>query len=199
MTAAIIFDLLRLASEQFWLFGPALAALYCQQKLSPVLGETLSASVCATGATYAGMNATPLFMLFGTVLGIAVGILGWLTVASIIFFTNERLVKESISNVFWIAGSLLVTETPIVGSLPALSVTVYKLYSAQIKKEKELAQNHLNQQAQEAKEARSERVVSILQAKRTQLLAKTQQEQALQEEVVAQTEEEIPDNRRAAA
>lgn len=192
MSAAGIFDLLRLACGYFWLFGPAFAAIYCQQKLSGILGETLSASVCATGATYLGVKAVPIFIMFGTVLSIAIGIFGWLTVASIIFFTNERLIKEGTSNVFWLAGSLLVSEIPIVGSLPALSGTVYKLYSAQIKKEKELKQAYLAQQAQEAKEVRSQKVVNIFQAKRMQALVNARQEEALLEQAAMQTEEEIP-------
>lgn len=196
VSVSVIFDALRIASGALWLFGPAVAAVYCQQKLSGSLGETISAAVCATGATTLGTVASPAFMLFGTVLAMIVGIFGWLIVMAIIIFTNERLVKENLSHVFWLAGSLLVSEIPLLGSIPALTATVIKLYSAQIKRDKELLRAYATSSAVSQQEEQDQRDAVVFQIQQTRAQASREETYARQEKEAA---EEIPDEMRRAA
>ena len=195
VSVSVIFDALRFACEQFWLFGPALAAIYCHQQLSGTLGETIAGAVCATGATALGANASPAFMLFGTVLAMVVGIFGWLVVAAIVVFTNERLLSVNINNVFWLAGSLLVSEIPFIGSVPALTATVIKLYSAQINRDKEILRAYKANAAVTEQEDRDQRTALLLQMQNARA-------QKISEETYDNMEEgdteEIPDTSRRA-
>ncbi|MDO8742276.1 MAG: hypothetical protein Q7J45_01900 [bacterium] len=196
VSVSAIFDTLRIACGFLWLFGPALAGIYCQQKLGGALGETIATAVCATGATTLGVTASPVFMLFGTVLAIAMGIFGWLIVIAIIIFTNERLMKENFSHVFWLAGSLLVSEIPIIGSIPALTATVIKLYSDQIKRDKEMLQTYEADIVAAKQEERDQHTALLFQMQN----ARTQEAQEAAYEKQAEKEaEEIPDEMRMAA
>lgn len=192
LSVAVTFDILRFASAQLWLFGPALAGLYCQQKLVGTLGETISTAVCATGASFLGVEASPTFMTLGVVLAMAVGILGWLTVGALVIFTNERLIRESVQNTYWLAGGLLVSEIPFIDSLPALTATVLKLYSSQIKRDAQILRAYKAEKASREREEREGRIAAILQARQAALLS--EQETAYLEEAANDTQEEIPHN-----
>jgi len=143
-----------------------------------------------------GANASPAFMLFGTVLAMVVGIFGWLVVAAIVVFTNERLLSVNINNVFWLAGSLLVSEIPFIGSIPALTATVIKLYSAQIKKDKETLRAYEANAAVTEQEERDQRTALLLQMQNAR--AQKMSEAAYDDMGEGDTEE-IPDKTRSAA
>ena len=82
--AAWIVDLARLFFQMFWFFGPALAALYCTSKVSDVLGSLggATAVVCSAGAVAAGVAAAGAIALFGVVLSMACGLLGFIGLGS---------------------------------------------------------------------------------------------------------------------
>ena len=134
LVVAVIFDAVRLMFEMFWFFGPALAALYCATKVGDVavIGGLLTKG-CIAIAGVAGFFGSPAITAFGVVMAIAVGLLGWMTIGLILMMTNARIFKE---NAAWFVVSLAVSETPIIGSIPALTLTLVKMYSHQIKLEK---------------------------------------------------------------
>ena len=151
LAVSAIFDALRLMFEMFWFFGPALAALYCTITTSGtleawtfgLLGTKTAALVCTAGAGLVGAVAIEMIAPFGVIMAMAVGFAGWLTVGIILLVTNGRIFKE---NALWFAGSLLVSEIPIVGSVPVITLVVWKMYRTQIRVEKEQAASQLQQQ-----------------------------------------------------
>ena len=63
----------------------------------------------------------------------ATGFAGWLIVGGWLMATNSRIFKE---NALWFVGSLLFSEVPFIGAIPAITVSVWKMHSNQIKIEK---------------------------------------------------------------
>ncbi len=135
LVVAGIFDLTRLFFVLFWFFGPALAAVYCASTASEWVGSLwgLTAAACGVGAAAAGAAVSAFTIPFGTVMAMAVGLFGWLTIGIWLMRTNARIFKE---NALWFGASLLISEVPIIGSIPALSITVWKMYKTQIRIEK---------------------------------------------------------------
>lgn len=142
LAVSAVFDAFRLIFEMFWFFGPALAALYCTIKASGaleawtfgLLGTNTAALACAAGAGAIGAMGVGIIAPFGVVMAMATGLAGWLTVGITLLVTNGRIFKE---NALWFAGGLLVSEIPIVGSIPAITLVVWKMYRTQIRIEKE--------------------------------------------------------------
>lgn len=130
--AAAVFDLLRIMFEQFWFFGPAILALYCTTKVSGVVGATAGGWACSAVAAAAGVVGFAAIEVFGIVMAMAVGFAGWLVVGLFLVKWNPRIFKENATNVLWFGASLLISEVPIVGTLPALTGVTYKLYRTQI-------------------------------------------------------------------
>lgn len=168
---ALVFDALRLFFELFWFFGPAIAALYCADTASGWVGSLwgLTAAACTTIAAVAGAYASPATTAFGVVMAIAVGLIGWMTLGLLLIMTNARMFKENAGSALWFVGSLLVSEAPLLGAVPALTGSLARLYSVQIKKEKvaflayqeeEAAyqQKERQQQAARATQVRNERI-----------------------------------------
>jgi hypothetical protein len=134
LVIAVIFDVARIFFEFFWFFGPALIGVYCAAKVGDVavIGGIL-ATGCAAGATAIGIGGFAVAATFGSVMAMATGFAGWLVVGGWLMATNARIFKE---NALWFVGSLLVSEIPLVGSIPAITIAVWRMYSTQIKKEK---------------------------------------------------------------
>lgn len=130
---AVVFDALRFMFEWFIIFGPAIAAAACTAIGSSYVGTTISGVVCASGAAVGGFFGAAFIGPFGIVMAMATGLAGWLTIFIILMIFNERIFKE---NALWFAGSLLISEVPFVGSIPALSVVLWRMYHVQIKVEK---------------------------------------------------------------
>lgn len=130
-----IFDALRLMFVGFIFFGPAMAGLYCDYKVSDWVGSALglTKAACASGAVALGFFGAPALMAFGTIMAMATGFAGWLVVGGWLMITNSRIFKE---NALWFVGSLLFSEVPFIGAIPAITVSVWKMYSNQIKLEK---------------------------------------------------------------
>ena len=133
LAACVIFDALRILFEQFWFFGPALLGI----ATNAVLGGGLigkAAGVVVGGA--AGFAGGGFFEIFGAVMAIAVAVLGWLVVLFLLIILNGRLFKTLATGWLWSLLGLGVSALPIVGTVPALTLTTLKLYHAQIKKDK---------------------------------------------------------------
>ncbi len=136
MAVALIFDALRLMAEFLWLLGPALGAAVCTAYVSDKIGTTVGGAACAAGASVVGFYGSPAFSALGVVMAMAIGLLGWLTIGLWVLVTNSRLLSEN-AGTLWFGGSLLVSEVPFLGAIPALTGTLWRLYSAQIKSDKE--------------------------------------------------------------
>ncbi|MBU6388778.1 hypothetical protein KGQ72_02815 [Patescibacteria group bacterium] len=149
LALALIFDALRIVFEQFWFFGPALAALFCTIKVGDVVGTTIGGLACGAVSVAAGVAAAAAVETFGVVMAMAVGFAGWLVVGLIIIKTNGRILKENAGHALWFVGSLLVSEIPIVGTFPALTGVVVKMYATQIKKDRETLKKYQEQQQAE--------------------------------------------------
>jgi uncharacterized membrane protein len=132
LALCLLFDALRFMCEQLWFFGPAIASIYCTAKVSGSVGTSLAGLLCGTGGIAAGYFGAPLIVPLGVVLAMAVGLFGWLVIGAWLTFANKRIFKE---NSLWFAGSLLLSETPLIGALPALTGIVGKMYRTQIQKE----------------------------------------------------------------
>ena len=135
LVISVIFDALRLMFVGFIFFGPAMAGLYCDYKAGEWIGSAfgLTKTACATGAVALGFFGAPALIAFGTVMAMAVGFAGWLTVGGWLLATNSRIFKE---NALWFVGSLLFSEAPFIGAIPAITGAVWKMHSNQIKIEK---------------------------------------------------------------
>jgi hypothetical protein len=142
LVIAGIFDLLRLFFEQFWFFGPALAAVYCTSKVSGVVGTTIGGLICTAGAGAVGYVGSGAIESFGVVMAMAVGLFGWMTVGLMLIMMNGRIFKENEYHSLWFAFSLLIGEVPIIGSFPALIVIIWKMYGTQIKKDEILMKKY---------------------------------------------------------
>ncbi len=144
IAVALIFYLLRSICEMFWFFGPALAGVYCTVKATGIvtqltngiLGGKTAAAFCTGIAGALGYFGAPVFEAMGSVMAIAVGLLGWLTVIFLLLIFNGRIFKENTNNLLWYGLSLLGAEIPIVGVIPTILGITIKMYHSQIKKDK---------------------------------------------------------------
>lgn len=179
------FDILRLMCQQLWFFGPALAALYCANKVGDVwvVGGLLT-KACVAGAAVAGAYSLPVLATLGTVLAIAVGFMGWLVVGLILVMSNRRLFSENSANIAWMGFSLLISEIPFVGTLPALSGTLFKMYRTQIHKEKAALAEYKKRAEEERVQERQRQSAELAQMRTVQM----EQQQAANDEEYAETE-----------
>ncbi len=205
LVICLVFDALGSFFAMFWLIGPALAAAYCVAEGGTaletwtlgLLGTKTAAAVCSYGAVKAGAILSAPLTTFGTVMDMAIGLFGWLTVGLILIITNARIFKENVSHTVWFVGSLLVSEVPIIGTVPALSVTMWRLYHAQIKKEKEDMKRYESENAtarQEEKRQQTEQLMRINAAKLAQDETATEEETAM-EQASAEIPEEMSGSR----
>lgn len=197
---SFIFDSLRLMFEMFWFFAPALAALYCTIKTSDVLGTTIGGFICTVGSGVVGFYGAPAIAAFGVVMAIAVGLFGWLTVGLIIVMTNARIFTSNAANTLWFASSLLVSEVPIIGALPALTSTMFKMYSVQIRSDKAALKAYEEEQQAERLRGQKQEASQVMQQQAETMQAEQQVDESAEQEtevVVASKEKEIPKPRPA--
>lgn len=162
---SLVFDAFRLFFEMFWFFGPALAALYCTAKVSGVVGTTLGGFACTAGAGVVGfMGAGPL-AAFGVVMAMATGLLGWMTVGLIVIMTNGRLFKENAGHSLWFIGSLMVSEVPFIGALPAITLSIVRMYRTQIKNDVIAFATFEKTRIEERNRAQQEQLAELMQAR----------------------------------
>jgi hypothetical protein len=169
LSICVVFDALRFVFEQFWFFGPALTAAYCTSKVSDVIGTAVGGLVCGAGATAAGYLGAPVFEVLGVVMAIAVGLLGWMSAGLVLIITNARIFKENEGHTLLFMLSLLISETPIIGSLPGLTGATVKMYHTQIKKDKENMKKYEKETAVIRLQERNQQNAYLMQARSAQL------------------------------
>jgi len=121
-------------------------------------------------------------MLFGTIMAMAIGLVGWMLVYLILVMGNLRIFKVGAGSVLTMTVSLAVGEMPLLNALPALTFATARLYRAQIKREraelKEWEKTHAAQLQQQREEQRQQ----LVQAQRVRIQAEEAQEKAAREE-----------------
>ena len=195
LALAVLFDAIRFLFQQFWFFGPALAAAYCTAEISSKVGVMVGGFLCTAGATTAGAFAVPVLESFGIIMAMATGLIGWMTMGLYLIITNGRMFKENTGNILWFAGSLLVSEIPLVGTIPAFTGIMVRLYHTQIKKEKLALEDYKKKHAAADLRDRQERIAAALQAVQRQEAAN----EAAFDEADIEEGEEIPEEVRRAA
>ncbi|MCR4333841.1 MAG: hypothetical protein NUV60_02410 [Patescibacteria group bacterium] len=202
LVVAAIFDALRFMFEWFIFFGPALAALYCTVKAGAVVGTTIGGIACTAGAATIGFFGSTGIEALGMVMAMATGFAGWLTVGLMLIMFNGRIFKE---NALWFVASLAVSEIPFVGSIPAITIAVWRMYHIQIKKEKGAYKKWEKENADAQLKERNQQASQFAQIQAAQQQQFAQQE-AVNDAVYAQAanderyrDEEIPDEVRRAA
>jgi len=165
LSICLIFDAVRFLFEQFWFFGPALAVVYCTNKTGEWAGSLwgLTAAACTAAGGVVGYFGVAALTAFGVVMAIAVGLFGWLTVGLILIIFNGRIFKENEGHTLWFIFSLLISETPIIGSLPGLTGITIKMYHTQIKKDKHAIKKYKEEQANIQLQERNEKITNLMQ------------------------------------
>ncbi len=190
IAVAAVFDLLRAFFEMFWFLAPAIATVYCTAKVNGVLtswtagllGAKTAATACTAGVVGAiagltaitgGMSAEAV-EAFSIIMAIAVGILGFIALGIWILVTNPGLFRANASNAIWFVGGFLIGEVPFVGAIPTFSVTLFKAYWTQIKKERAALLRWQKEHAREIaaqRRAQQEQAAYIMQARAAELAA----------------------------
>mgnify|MGYP001560785931 FL=1 len=194
LVISVIFDALRLMFMGFIFFGPAMAGLFCTVKAG---GSAAAGAVCTAAAGAAGFFGAPALIAFGTVMAMATGFAGWLFVGGWLMATNSRIFKE---NTLWFVGSLLFSEVPFIGAIPAITVSVWKMHSNQIKIEKaaykKWEKENADAQAQERKQQIAEMQMRLAQREAANDAVYNQIQAANDEKY---SNEEIPEDLQKAA
>lgn len=208
-----VFDLLRLFCQMFWFFGPALAAVYCAVNVSDTLsnwsfgffGAKTAIAICALIAGSIGAAAVEATAPLGVIMAMAVGFAGWITIGGWLLMTNSRIFKE---NTLSFVLSLAVSEAPLLGSAPALTFALWRMYGTQIRLERaafkkyEEEQRALQTQEQQQLTARITHM-QIARQVQTQQEALAQEEtnyeQLIQQQAANDAQYEIPEEGKMAA
>jgi hypothetical protein len=114
-------------------------------------------------------------------MAMAVGLMGWLTVGLMLILSNARIFEENAGHALWFAASLLISEIPIIGTIPALTVVVWRMYRVQIKKETAALRKYESEQAAALEEERQQRLAEFMQSRALQQAQMAQAEQQEQE------------------
>lgn len=186
LAICLIFDALRLLFEQFWFFGPAFAAVVCTIKVGGVLktvtlgllGTKGAAAVCGGAASVLAVYGAPIFEGFGVIMAMAVGLFGWLAVGLILIITNARIFEENAGHALWFAASLLISEIPIIGTVPALIIIVWRMYRVQIKKDREALKKYESDHATDLQTDRQQQATEFMLARNMQIM-QIQEEEAI--------------------
>ncbi len=189
LAISFVFDALRLFFEMFWFFGPALAAAYCTSVASGTLatwtfgslGTKAAAAACSTVAAAGGSLLSAPLIIFGTVMAMAVGLFGWLTVGLVLMMTNSRIFTEHSGHSLMSIIGLGVSELPLIGALPALTGTTWKMYHAQIKTDAEAMKKYEKENAAAKLQERRQQAAELMQIQGARL-NQVQQQDAEQED-----------------
>lgn len=197
LAVCVVFDALRLFFEWFVFFGPALAAVYCVQKVGGAVGETVGGLLCGGVIGTAAYFGSGAIEVFGIVMAMAVGLLGWLIVLLMNILNNANIFKENFAMLLKYGVGLLISETPILGSLPALTVVNAIMFRVQIQKGKEHLKKYGEENAAAQLQERRERAVELMRARTVQIAEMETVQDA--EHAEAMNNEEIPERVRRAA
>ncbi len=171
LVISAIFDAVRFMFEWFIFFGPALAAVACtvagsNTAIGSAVGTLAVGTVCTAAAGVAGFFGIEVIGPFGIIMAMATGLAGWLTVGLILIMFNGRIFKE---NALGFAASLLVSEIPFVGSIPAITIAVWRMYHHQIKLEKAALEKYEKEQTATRLQQRNQQTAELMQARSAQL------------------------------
>lgn len=155
LVVAAIFDLLRMFFEMFWFFGPALSGVICAAKVSGAIGTTAGSLLCGAGAGVVGYFASPVLIAFGVVMAMTVGLFGWATVTLMLAIMNPRIWKSNVWNWAWSLFGLGISEMPLLGAIPMLTITHLRLYAGQINHDKATLKQYQKEQERVAAVSRS--------------------------------------------
>ena len=177
LAVGFVFDAVRFLFQQFWFFGPALAAAYCTASAGAtvskwtlgLLGTKTAGAACSAVVGTAGFFGEPVLMAFGFIMALAVGLMGWLTVGLLLIRTNGRIFKEHAGHSLWLLASLSISEIPIIGSIPALTITMVKIYRVQIKADKEALKKYEKENAAARSQERRQEVVALMRERTDQM------------------------------
>ena len=205
LLVCLVFDAVGSFFAMSWLIGPALAAAYCTVEGGAVLetwtvgllGTKTAAAVCSYTAIKAGVAFSAPLTTFGTIMDMAIGLFGWLTVGLILIIKNARIFKENTSHTVWFVVSLLISETPIIGTVPALTATMWRLYHTQIKTDKEALKKYEKENADAQMQERNRQTSEVMRARATQAAEIEAANEELHAEAV--NDKEIPEEMRGAA
>jgi len=158
LVVAVVFDLVRMFFEMFWVFGPALAAAYCGAQVADVavVGKLLAAG-CVAGAGAVGYFTAPALTTFGIIMAMTVGLFGWATVTLVLAVTNPRIWKSNVWSWIWSISALGVAEMPLLGTIPMLTIAHLRLYAGQIKGDRAALKRYRQEQEQVARAAATAR------------------------------------------
>lgn len=131
-----LFDAMRFVFEWFALFGPVLAGTAAAGWLSQYLWGPLATAIGAGVAIGTGAFGSEVYEAFGLILAIMVGLMGWLAFFTILLVVNWRIFKVNPFALISLVAGFLISETPFLGSIPAISGTAWRLYRTQIKTER---------------------------------------------------------------
>lgn len=191
LAIAIVTDLLRTFFNFFWFLGPALAALYCAQKVSEWVGSLwgLTETVCAGLAVKAGAVVSAVTIPFGTVMAFSVAVFGFLALLLIIVMRNRRLFKTAATAPIQFGAAFALSSVPLVGALPFFTFTIGRLYGAQIKTEQAEFKKWEKQNAAAELEQRRQQAAYAAQlqaAQQTQFMQQEAANEAMYEQEEAQ-------------
>ncbi|MFZ2500752.1 MAG: hypothetical protein WAW90_02060 [Minisyncoccia bacterium] len=185
LMVAGVFDAIRAFFEQSWFFGPAIAGAVCYAKLTASaaatgqvsawlksLQELAAAFGCGAAATALGVAGSATFIGFGVFMADAIGLIAFLVLGVWILRSNQRLIAANATAVLWFSGGFAVAEIPLIGTLPAFTVVLWRLYRTQIKMEGEALKVWEKAHAAKKLAARRQQAAQIMQIK-----AQVQQDQ----------------------
>jgi glucan phosphoethanolaminetransferase (alkaline phosphatase superfamily) len=189
LVVAGIFDALRYFFLMFWLFAPVIAVVYCTAEIDGVvkhwtagiLGTKTAAAACtaAVGGTIVGLTvitgglSAEAVEIFGTIMAMVVGFLGWLIIVVSIVMTDARTFKENPTSLLWI----------FAGLTTSIFLMTWRVYARQIKVEKAAYKKWEAENAAQLK-ARAQQIAAVTQAQQMQ------QVQAEEERLLQMQEEE---------
>ncbi len=173
LAIAVMFDLVRMFFEWFWFFGPAVAAMACTAGVNTAIGTSVTgvigkvvAGTCTGAAAVLGMYGVAMTGTFGSIMAMAVGLFGWMTIGLILTIFNKRVFKE---NALWFVASLGIAELPFIGTIPSFTFAMWRMYHSQIKREKKAFAQYEQSQAATQIQGQQQQMAEFMQAQTAEL------------------------------
>ena len=180
LIVCVTFDLLRLIFSFFWLFGPVLLTAAIAGVLSEYMWGWLAGFFAGLAGLAVGIAGSAVFIVLGTILAMMVGLLGWLTIVLWLVMSNPRIFHTTLAQKLWVFLGWGVSELPLFGALPMMTVTVWRMHRRQIHTDRKKHADWVT------KKAAAERQIAA-EARQIQAMRRSM-EQAAQAHQQAQTE-----------
>ena len=185
LLVAALFDAIRFVFEWFWLFGPT---LFGAAIAATAGGGWIGTGLGATAAGASAYFADGLFEMMGLILAMIAGLAGWLVIFLLLALLNHRIFKHN-SILVTILG-LIVSETPFVGSIPSITLAMWRMYHVQIREERAAMKRWEKENAAAVAKQRQEQVAR--QARQAAMQAAQVQESRLAQ--MAETQQAAEDD-----